>query len=164
MAVATTTAILLGLVAAKTATDVVGQVKAGNAAKSTGDYNAAAAEIQANDAIARGRYDESRFRQGVKTLIGSQRAGFAGQGVDVGVGSAVDVQADAAYLGELDAQQIRTNAQRESWGYKVEAENYRRGGQAAKTASRFAAAGTVLGTGTSLLAARYGWGRAGSAA
>lgn len=158
MAVATTTAILLGLAAAGTATSAVGQVKAGNAAKATGDYNAAVAETQAKDAISRGRYDEQRFRQGVKVLIGSQRAGFAGQGVDVGVGSAVDVQADAAYLGELDALEIRNNAAREAWGYKVEAENYRRGGAQQQTASRFGAAGTVLGSGASLLQQRYGFG------
>lgn len=159
MAVATTTAIILGVLGAKTVADVVGQTKAGNAAKSTGDYNAAVAELQAKDAISRGKYDEERFRQGVKLLIGSQRAGFAAQGVDVGVGTAVDVQADAAFLGELDAQQIKRNAAREAWGYEVEAENYRRGGQAAQTASRFGVAGTVLGTGASLLEARYGWGR-----
>ena len=149
--------VLLGIAAAAgTGIQVAGQIKAGNAAKKAGDFNAAVSELQAKDALARGRTDEQRFRQGVRALIGSQRAGFAAQGVDVGVGSALDVQADAAFLGELDALTIRNNAQREAWGYRIEAENYRMGGQQARTASRWNAVGTVLGTAGSLVAARYG--------
>jgi hypothetical protein len=179
-------AIALGAALGGTALSVVGQVKAGNAAKRAGeaqqraansqadlaDYNAAVAEVQAQDAIARGAEDESRFRQGVRTLIGSQRAGFAAGNVDVGFGSAVDVQADAAMLGELDALTIRTNAAREAWGYKVQAEDLRRRGQIARkegvmfneagrtnqSAARWGAGGTLLNTGASLLEARYGFG------
>lgn len=144
----------------KTGVDTIGNIKSGNAARRLGDYNAAAAETQARDALQRGAEDESSFRQQVKTLIGSQRAGFAGQGVDVGVGSPVDVQADAAFLGELDARRIRTNAEREAWGYRVQAENARRGGQIQQTESRFRAVDTVLNNTTSLLQMKYGWGRA----
>ncbi len=136
------------------------------------DYNAQVADLQAEDAIARGAEDESRFRQGVRGLIGSQRAGFAGQGVDVGSGSARDVQADAAYLGELDALTLRGNAHREAWGFREQATDLRtqaditrRGGQAAATVGRMqrsaanaAAVGTLVGTGGSLLWQRYGWG------
>lgn len=157
MAALSTTLLAIGLTGV--GISAVGQWRAGNQARELGEYNAAAAEKQAEDALLRGREDEQRFRQGVKMLIGSQKAGFAGQGVDVSSGSALDVQADAAFLGELDALTIETNAQREAWGYRVQAENYRRGGQMQQQASRFNAAGTVLGNGTSLIAARYGWGR-----
>jgi hypothetical protein len=150
--------IMIGLAAGGTAISAIGQIKGGNAAKSQGDFNAAVAEQQAQDALARGTQDEERFRQGVRTLIGSQRASFAGQGVDVGTGSAADVQADAAYLGELDANTIRQNAARTAAGFKVQAENYRMGGSNAQTAGYFGAASTVLGTAGSLLAAKYGWG------
>jgi hypothetical protein len=75
------------------------------------------------------------------------------------------VQADTAYLGELDALQIRANTQREVWGYQVQQEDLlygaqvaRKGGQAAKTASNFQAAGTLIGAGNSLLMSKYGWG------
>lgn len=155
--------IMIGLTAASTAVSVAGQVKAGNAAKKAGEFNAAVSELQAKDALARGKTDEARFRQGVRALIGSQRAGFAAQGVDVGVGSALDVQAEAAFLGELDALTIRNNAEREAWAHRMEAINYRMGGQAAQRASRWNAAGTVLGTGASLLVSRYGWGGSGGA-
>lgn len=153
-------AVLMGLMIGGTVLSAYGQYKSGKDAKAVGELNAKIAETQAEDALTRGRDDEQRFRQGVKMLIGSNRAGFSGQNVDVGVGSAVDVQADVAYLGELDALMIRENAAREAFGHKQQAEVYRKGGQAAATAGMLGAAGTVLGGTGSLLAARYGWGRA----
>lgn len=134
------------------------------------EYNAAVGELQAKSALEAGAAEESRFREGVRLMIGSQRAGQAASNVDVGFGSAVDVQEDAAYLGELDALTIRTNAARQAWGYKVEAEDYRKraeiarkegvmfekAGSAARTAGLIGAAGTVLGGTTSLLQSRYG--------
>lgn len=168
------TAIAIGSVIAGTVTSVLGQRKAGQAAAEAGEssarqfeFNARVADLQAEDATQRGLEEEQRFRTAVRGLVGSQRAGFAAAGVDVGSGSAADVQADSAFLGELDAQQIRANAQREAWGYRVQAEDLRqgagvarRGGQAARTAANWGAVNTVLGTGSSLLLSRYGWGRA----
>jgi hypothetical protein len=178
---------VLALTGISTGVSAYGQWKAGSQAKKMGeaqqgaaesqaellDYNAAIADVQAQDATQRGQEEESRFRTGVQTLIGSQRAGFAGAGVDVGFGSAVDVQADAAFLGELDALTIRTNAAREAWGYKVKGEDIRRqaqitrkegamaaeAGRINQSAARIGAIGTVAGTGASLLEAQYGFGR-----
>jgi hypothetical protein len=137
-----------------------GQYKAGQQSKKIGDYNASVYEQMAEDAIVRGKDDEQRFRQGVKTLIGSQKAGFAGQNIDVNSGSAVDTQADAAFLGELDALTIRTTAQREAKGYKAQAQSARMGGSLDATKGNFGAASTVLSGASTLLQARYGWGRA----
>ncbi len=161
------------------------QIRAGQAAKKAGEaerraaeasadlaeYNAAVADLQATDAVARGAEDESRFRTSVRGLIGAQRAGIAAGNVDVGWGSAVDVQADAAFLGELDALTIRTNAAREAWGYQVQAEDLRKratiareegvmleaAGRERRTSALVGAAGTVLGGTASLLERRYGF-------
>lgn len=172
---------------ASLAVGVYSQIRAGQAARKAGqqqkqaaestaelaDYNASVAELQAADAIQRGEEEAHRFRMGVRGMIGAQRAGIAAGNIDVGYGSAVDVQADAAYLGELDALTITTNAAREAWGYKVAAQDLRKraeiarkegvyleraGGQAA-TSAYIGAAGTVLGGTTSLLEAKYGFGR-----
>jgi hypothetical protein len=151
--------IQLGLGLGGAALSIIGQLKAGENAKAIGDFNAKVADAQAADALVRGQEDEQRFRAGVRTLIGSQRAGFAGQNVDVTQGSPVHVQADAAFLGELDAQTIKNNAAREAWGYSVQAENARMGGSNAQTASQFGAASTAIGAGYSLLQAKYGWGK-----
>lgn len=187
MAVGLTT-LALSLMAVGTVAQTAGQLRAGGAAKRAGqaagaaaedeaqlaDYNAAVADVQAKDAIERGYEEENRFRVQVKQAIGNMRTGFGASGVDVGYGSAAETQVDAAQLGELDALTLRTNAAREAWGFKVAAEDYRRratitrrGGSFAvragaeqQTAARFGAATSLLGTGSSLFAAKYGFGGA----
>jgi len=178
--------IALGVTAVGSILTLRGQLSAGNAAKQAGllsqeaaestaalaDFNAQVAELQGKDALDRGAEEESRFRSVVKGAIGAQRAGFAAANIDVGFGSAVDVQADAAMLGELDALTIRTNAAREAWGYKVTAIDLRKRGEIARKegsamaaagaeqqkASRWGAVATLVGTAGSLLAAKYGMG------
>jgi hypothetical protein len=189
MAGFTLAAVSLILAGAGTAIQVAGQRKAGAAAKREGaalaevsesqaqvaDFNAQVAGLQSADAIARGTEAENRFRTQVRGAIGTQRVGFAAAGVDVGFGSAVDVQADASFLGELDALTIRTNAAREAWGFQVQAENYRRqaeidrkaarnqiaAGEQGASAARWQMASTLVGGGSSLLAMKYGFDRAG---
>ena len=93
MAAFTAMAIIAGVSAGISA---VGQWKAGKAAKKAGeaqqraaesqaelmDYNANVAELQAEDAVQRGAQEESRFRQGVRLMIGTQRAGFAAGNIE----------------------------------------------------------------------------------
>lgn len=178
---------LAAIAAAGATVQAVSAIKAGNAAKKAGvaqqaaseseaqvsDYNASVADLQALDATQRGAEEESRFRTSVRGIIGQQRAGQAASGVDVGFGSAVDVQADAAMLGELDALTIRNNAAREAWGYQVQAADLRKraaitrkegvnqaaAGVEQQKASRYAAAGSLIGTGASLVQAKYGFGK-----
>lgn len=165
----------------------VQQWRAGSAAKQAGiatreaaeseaqlsDFNASVADAQAQDAVQRGQDEESRYRTGVRDLIGSQRAGYAASGVAVEFGSAVDVQADAAFLGELDALTIRNNAAREAWGMKVQAVDLRKRaeiqrktgamaeatGREQQKAARIGAATTLVAGAGSLLAQKYGYGR-----
>jgi hypothetical protein len=181
-----TTLALLGLSAAGIGLQAYGQHKAGQAAEKAGeaaakasesaagisDYNAQVAELQAKDAIERGAQEEDRFRTQVRGAIGTQRAGLAANNVDVGFGSAVDVQADAAYLGELDALTIKNNAARESWGYEVQAYDEKQrariaretgqyqieAGKTAATTGNINAIGTIATGAGSLLMARYGFG------
>lgn len=181
------TMLALSLTGIGTGINVAGQLKAGNAAKRAGeaqqraaeksgelaDFNALVADLQADDAITRGQEDQQRFRSKVRQAIGAQRVGFAAGNIDVGSGSALDVQEDAARLGELDVLTIAGNAAREAWGYKMQAEDYRRRGQLAReegvafaeagrvnqTASRWGAASTIATAGGSLLEAKYGFGR-----
>jgi hypothetical protein len=177
-------AALLVVMGASMALSAYQQHKAGNAAKKAGelqqdsaesqaqlsDYNAAVADVQAKDAEDRGQIDANRFRARTRSVIGEQRVGFAAGNIDVGFGSAVDVQADATFLGELDALTIRTNAAREAWGMKVEGTDLRKraeiqrkeganaalAGKEAKNASNWAVAGTLVSGTGSLLMAKYG--------
>ncbi len=185
--VATITAIAIILAATSTATTVYAQKKQASALEEQGKaqqrsaesqselstYNAEVADLQAQDALDRGVEEESRFRASIRGTIGSQRAGAAAGNVDVNYGSPVDVQADAAFLGELDALTIKTNAAREAWGYQVQGADLRQraaiekkegtayaaAGASQASAARWQAAGSLLGGGASLLQASYGFGR-----
>ena len=174
------TAIGLGLAAYGTIQAARAQRKQGQIAEQVGEasaeqqeWNARIAEVQAEDARTRGREAESQIRLATKQLIGSQRVGFAGQGLDLSVGSPVNVQGDTAYLGELDALTARANAAREAWGYQVESADRRmagdvarRGGQAQAQAGRVQSTATLLGgAGDTLMALdKFGWGRKKTAA
>jgi hypothetical protein len=126
------------------------------------EFNAQISDLLATDAVGRGFESASRQRALTRGVIGTQRAGFAGQNVDVNVGSAVDVQADAAFLGELDAQRLLQDSEREAWGYQVQAFDRRMAakvaretGQSQGNAVMFGTAGSTLTGAGSLLLARY---------
>lgn len=185
MAGFTLTALALVMSAAGTASQAYGQYKAGKAGQRAGaaeadisnsqadvaDFNSHVATLQSADAVERGAEQENRFRDQVKGVIGKQRTQFAAGNVDVGFGSPVDVGADAAYLGELDALTIRTNAAREAWGYDVQAFNYSKqaqidrkaaanqllAGDQAASAGAWAAGTSLVAGGGSLLMAKYGF-------
>ena len=181
------TAGALAFSAASTYMSVKGQKKEGEAAERAGkqqreaaesqaklaEFNAAVADLQAKDAILRGDQEAQKFRIRTRSLVGEQRVGFAAGNVDVGFGSAVDVQADAAFLGELDALTVTTNAAREAWGYTIEGQDLRKraeitrkegafaesAGRERKNAANWAAAGTAFNAGAGLLEKAYGFQR-----
>lgn len=136
-----------------------GQHKAGKVNQQLSEYNAGVAEYQAADAIKRGQVEATRRRTLTRGVIGSQRVSLARQGVDVNDGSALDVQADAAYLGELDAQTIQNNAAREAWGFKVQAYDMRLRGDGQRRQGDMGAINTLLTGSSNLLLASRGFGR-----
>ncbi len=108
------------------------------------EFNASVAELQVVDAEQRGRLEEERIRQTVKSVISSQRAGYAAGNIDVGYGSPVDVAGDTALVGELDALTVRTNARRQAWGFRVEATDLRTRAAITRQEGANAAAAGVL--------------------
>lgn len=82
------------------------------------------AELQAQDAIERGDKEASAFGGKVRQMVGTQRAGYASQGVVVDGGTAADVQAETRQMGAEDVQTIRNNAFREAMGFKSQAQDY----------------------------------------
>jgi hypothetical protein len=73
--------------------------------------------------VARGIQAESLQRQRVRALIGGQRVAIAGSGVRVDGGTAGDIQADTAALGELDSLTIRNNTERQVRSIRLGAED-----------------------------------------
>lgn len=176
-----TTALLI----ASAATSAVGTGKAVQASRRAGkaaqtaanaeadlmDYNAAVAEISAEQAVEQGKVEADRYREQIEGVVGAQRAGYAGQGVDVSSGSALAVQADTAAMAEMDALQLQSNAARQAWGFKVEAyDNKKRAlyarqegvqlaaaGRAQANAQLISGVGGMLTTGLNYSMARYGF-------
>ncbi|MHA6476191.1 virion core protein, T7 gp14 family [Stutzerimonas sp. KH-1] len=109
------------------------------------EQNAAYKEAAARDAEKRGAVDADRYRRQVGQLIGSQRTGFAANGIDVNSGTAAEIQDDTAAFGEFDALTIANNAAREAWGYRVGAQNDLMNGRMAQSNARSAATGSILG-------------------
>lgn len=124
------------------------------------EYNAGIAEFQADDAIKRGTVASNRRRVQTRQTIGAQRAELAHQGVDINDvdSSAADVQADAAYLGELDAITIQNNAAREAWGYRMQAQDLTLRGRYAQQTGDMQGVQTLLTGGSTYLLRKYGFG------
>lgn len=108
------------------------------------DTNAKLADQQANDAITRGELDASAHDRKVKLLIGQQRAKMGAQGADLSSGSALDIQKDTAGLGAEDILQIKNNAYREAWGYRVQADDYRRQADLQRSSGKNSSRNTIL--------------------
>ena len=109
------------------------------------EQNAAYKEAAAQDAEKRGAVEADRYRRQVGQLIGSQRTGFAANGIDVNSGTASEIQDDTAAFGEFDALTIANNAAREAWGYRVGAQNDLMNGRMAQSNAKSAATGSILG-------------------
>lgn len=120
------------------------QREQGRIGKIIGEANARLAERQAEDALKRGHVMESKVRSKTKQLIGSQRVALAAQGIRVDVGSAQDVQLEAHALGEEEAKNIKINAVREAYGYKIEALRATARGERAASSGRIQAGDTLL--------------------
>jgi hypothetical protein len=87
--------------------------------------NAQVAEWQAEDALVRGQKSVSRQRIQTAQLKGKQRASLAANGVDLGVGSALNILSDTDYFGEIDAATLTDNSAKEAWALRAQAANYR---------------------------------------
>ncbi len=148
---AAATAFLAGATIFGAGAQILGAKNQAAALKAQGIYqqqiaesNARSLETMAGDSLERGKQASSLVRQKAKSLKGSQRAGYAGQGVDVNSGTALAVQDETFTMGELDALTVKNNAWREAWGYKVEAQQTRAGGRFGSIANRNAASNTLL--------------------
>lgn len=98
-----------------------GTFQQAKAQRGLGKVNVRLAEFRAEDALRRGEERIGIARGRARRVRGAQRAGFAGQGVRVDVGSAADIAAETEAISAVDEMTLRNNALRESFGFKVEA-------------------------------------------
>lgn len=93
-------------------------------------------QLQAADMINQGRAAALDAVQAGKSVVGAQQASYAGQGVEVGSGSALAVQQDTMAQSKKAADLASLQAARQAWGLSTsasfanqEASNTRRTGR-----------------------------------
>ena len=128
-----------------------GGIWAALSADSAGVYNQAMAEYDARQlddlaaaTIARGEDDAKRIGEEGRRVQGAQRAAFAGQDIDVGVGTAADLQLETLQLSARDEQTARLNAMEEARGLRAKAASTRADGRMGRRAASNQAVGTLL--------------------
>lgn len=136
---------------------VVGAVASAYGSQQQADYqykiaerNAKIADNQAQEALARGEQDVIEIQRRGAALRSAQRASLGAKGIDLGYGTAADLQDQTDFFTQSDVATARTNARKNAWGYKAQAggfaaegENARYQGNLATTSSLLSAAGKV---------------------
>ena len=116
----------------------------GRFAKGTARYNARVAENEAQETRRVGTEAENAQRLKTAMLLSKQRAQIGAAGVELGSGSALQLQEDTATLGEADALRIRSNFERKAAGLETGAELTLAQGEFAASAGINKATGTLL--------------------
>lgn len=152
-------AAVVPLMIASAAVTAMGQITSGIAAHNQANYeagvakqNAGFSEQQAQDSIQNTSLEAARrYREGGK-LEGQQQTAMAANGIDLGFGSALDVQRDTKMITAEDVGQINKAGYQQTRGYEINAYNYRSQaaadrakGSAALISTAFGVASTALG-------------------
>lgn len=144
LTIATTATVLSGV------TSAVGMHQQGQMAKAAGRNNQIVAEYAARDAQRRGEEQAVRVQQQARQLKGTQRARLAANGVDLGVGTAAELQDQTDFFAEQDAGMARYNAASEAQSLRYRGKLGVAEGNAAARQANAGAFGTLLGTGATV--------------
>jgi hypothetical protein len=127
-----------------------------NAYQAQGNYESYLAEVnskllgqQFQETIKKGNEESSAYSKKVKGLVGSQRTALAAQGIDIGSGSAADIQKETREMGAEDAMRIKNNAYQEAFGYKVQSINTAAQGRFTSSTAGFNSRQSLLAGGLS---------------
>ncbi len=118
------------------------------------ENNAKRALVDAKDASERGQIEQDRHYKETDKLKGVQKTSLAASGIDLGAGSAATILEDTNEISEEDAAIIRSNTEKERYGFYSEsqaakqraennlaaAKNAKAAGKSALTQSLFSAA------------------------
>ncbi|WP_434516439.1 hypothetical protein AB6Q56_07455 [Dechloromonas sp. ARDL1] len=129
------------------------------------DTNARIAELGAQSALSQGQQQVAQLTMRAGQLKSAQRANLAANGIDLGEGSAAEIQASTDIMKEIDKNTVEANAVRSAWGYRTQAVNYenealmKRAGAGA-ISPFMSAAGSLLGSAGTVASSWYAWRKA----
>ena len=116
----------------------------GQASQKIANNNATMAEYAAADAVARGEKDAIEVQRKGAAMKSAQRVGMAAKGLDIGYGTAADLQDQTEFFTQSDVATTRTNARKEGWRGSAQAQDFRSQGAFASYNGNMQAAGTLL--------------------
>lgn len=116
----------------------------GAATNQIAQNNAKMAEYAAKDAQVRGEEDAQAIQRRAASIKSSQRVNMAAKGLDLGYGTAADLQDQTDFFAQSDVATARTNAGREAWRGNSQAQDFRSQGAAAAYNGNMQAMGTML--------------------
>lgn len=87
------------------------------------NLNAGIAEKTAQSALSQGQQQVGMITQRAGDIKSAQRASMAANGIDLGEGSAAEVQASTDLSKQIDANTATANAVRAAWGYRMQVTN-----------------------------------------
>lgn len=119
--------------------------------KGTSRYNARVAENQAQETRRAGTEAENIQRRKTALLLSKQRAQLGASGVELGSGSALQLQDDTQTLGEVDALRIRSGVDAQVSALETGVALTLNQGDAAASAGVNSAAGTLLSGGAAVI-------------
>lgn len=142
----------LGLSAAGTGLAAVSAYNQASVAKEVASNNARTAEAQAQDAQRRGEQDAQEIQRRAAAFKSSQRVNLASKGLDLGYGTAADLQDQTDFFSQTDANTARMNARKEAWNSRAQRNSF----QMEAAASRpWLAGGSTLLAGAGQVADRW---------
>lgn len=124
------------------------------------DINARIAELGAQSALLQGQQQVGALTLNAGRLKSRQRAALAANGVDLGEGNAVEIQASTDIMKTIDADTLEANAVRTAWGMRTQATNYQNEALAARATAGaispgMSAVSSLLGSAGSVASSWY---------
>jgi hypothetical protein len=116
----------------------------GQVAKQTATNNAQMAEYAAQDAQRRGEEEATAVQRKGAALKSAQRVSLASKGLDLGYGTAADLQDQTDFFTQSDVATTRTNAGREAWNTRARGKQALAMGKADSLNSMYQAGGSLL--------------------
>jgi hypothetical protein len=144
------TAMQTFMVGATVASTAIAAQSSANQAKATSQIasnNATMAGYAAKDAQVKGEEDAQAVLRRAAAVKSSQRVGLAAHGLDLGYGTAADLQDQTDFFAQTDATTARNNAGREAWRIGSQAQDFRSQASAATYNGNMAVAGSLIGGG-----------------
>lgn len=135
---------LAGASVALSGVSAYNQYQQGKYSSAVAEQNAEVATAQAQDSINRGNAQADEVRRRNRQAAGTQAATMGATGAYLSTGGALDIFGDTAQFGALDALTTVNNAQREAYGYQVQAENYKAQASSARKQGNMGAFTTLL--------------------